>query len=183
MAARTIQGQSEQARANLLDRIVKHGPDDKRSWIFFADVFATPQIAGCYQRFDDLRRVLLGFAPVDQFVTRELFGDETTPGLVPIQAANHVIAVSPLSLHKSDGRTIVVIEADRIGVACDVEPVASPADTKLWRRQELVHEPLGSVRAVVGEKLVHAVRSRWQSGQVKEQPPRQSRAIGIGRHR
>src|SRR4029434_192190 len=77
----------------------------------------------------------------------------------------------------------VLVRSVVIGVAHNIQPVASPPFPKLPRSQQPVHHALDGSRRVVAWKGVHVV-GRWrQSGKVEGQAAQQDSFVRIARWR
>ena len=64
--------------------------------------------------------------PLDHLIAGKLLANEVVVGLVGVEGIDDVVAVSPLSLGK-DEAIGVHVEAHRVSVADDIEPMACPA--------------------------------------------------------
>ena len=74
----------------------------------------------------------------------------------------------------------VLVEAVRVGIAGDVEPVPAPALAIARRRQQPLDHPFVGVGPLVGEERVDLGRGRRQAGQVERDPPQQLPPAGGG---
>ncbi len=93
------------------------------------------QEAGGDEAIDDLGGERGGVAPGDQFITRELLGEEALPGAILVEGAHDPVAVTPLAAIAELDDPRVVVGADDIDVSRTVEPVPAPAFPQVRRRQ------------------------------------------------
>ena len=108
-------------------------------------------------------------------VAGQLFANELVVGFISIKGINHVIAVAP-------GMRIgeVDVLAAGFGVACDIQPVASPAFPETFRSQQSVHQFLISPGVLVIYKSLHFLRCGRHTVQIKKEPANQGAPIGLG---
>ncbi len=111
-------------------------------------------------------------------VAGDLFGEEHVVGLVGVERLDDVVAIAP-----GVGAVDVVLEAGRVGVAGDVEPVPAVALAVVRRRQQRVDQPLPRVGTRVGDEGVDLGRRRRQAEQVEIGAADQRAAIGARRRR
>src|SRR5262249_61195562 len=109
----------------------------------------------------DARRNLRLLRVGGGFVARELLTNELVVGLVVVEPLPHVTAIAPRV-----GTTHVELEAARIGVANQVEPMARPSLAVVRAGEQTVDQSFpGSRRGVFDERL-DLFRAGRQSRQV-----------------
>src|SRR6185295_17365030 len=116
-------------------------------------------------------------APGLELVPGELLLKELIVRLVLVERANHVVAIAPRV-----GPIVVLLEAARIGVTRDVQPMPAPSLAVVRRREQRVDETRPGVRRVVREKRGGFGRTRRQANQI-EIGPTEQREPGRGRSR
>jgi hypothetical protein len=138
VAASATHGQSHERQGRRSDQIIQRVlPPALTSASAFG---AEPQETGRDHRFLRVGRVL---------VARELFTNELIVRLIVVERFDHVIAIAPRL-----GTIHVELEAARIGVANQVEPVARPSLAVMRTGEQPVDQSLpGSGRGVFDEGL------------------------------
>ena len=182
MAAGASDRQPQQAGAHDVERVVHDGvivlldqPD-----VLVGQVARGAKVAGGHERLAHGGSQPRGAAPVVQLVAGQLLDDEAVVGLVVVQGRDHPIAIAPLAVGQQDVRG-VDIEADRVDVARQVEPVAPPALAEVGRGEQAIDQPFVSVGRRVGKEGGLLVRRRRQAHEVEIDPTQQRRAVGFGR--
>ena len=110
-------------------------------------------------------------------VAGDLLPDEAVEGLVAVQGVDDVVAVA-----EGVGEGDVLVEAVRVGVAGDVEPVAAPAFAVVGRGEEPVDDPGEGVGALVGQEVLDLGFRRGQADQVERGAAEKRAPVGW-RHR
>ena len=111
-----------------------------------------------------------------EFVAGELFADELVVGLVLVEGADDVVAVTP---HL--GAELVALVAVGVGVAHDVEPVPRPPLAVARVGEERVHKLLVGARRAVVDEGEHFL-GRWrQADEIEAEAADQRAAVGLGR--
>src|SRR5438128_1405608 len=82
-----------------------------------------------------------------QKIARDLLTEELIVGLVPIEGVDHII---PVKVGLRD-RVIGGI-ARRVGVSCNVQPVARPTLSIIWGGEQSIHYFRKSIWRAVGEE-------------------------------
>ena len=82
-----------------------------------------------------------------ELVAGDLLLQERVVGFVLIERADHVVAIAP-----GVGAVVVLLEAARIGVPGDIQPVAAPSLAVVRRGEQRVNQSLPRARGVVREK-------------------------------
>ena len=77
---------------------------------------------------------------VGQQIAGKLFDRELVERQVPIERLDHPLAIGP------DLAEIIEVNAVRVGVAGDVEPVAAPVLAPLRRFQKMIDQPRIRIR-------------------------------------
>ena len=111
---------------------------------------------------------------VRQQVAGELLPHEAIVRHVVVEGLHHPIAVHP------DLPRFVLLVAVRVGVAGGVEPDAGPALAVVRRGEQLLHELLVSVRALVREVVVDFLRARRQADEIEVKPPTERDLVRLG---
>ena len=111
-----------------------------------------------------------------QFVAGQLFLDEAIPGLVGVERADDVVAITPCV----GADRICVGVAVGVGVARDVEPMASPAFAVGLGGQQTVDQFREGVGRSVGDERGGLGRRGRQAGQVEGRAADERGAIGFG---
>src|SRR5437879_5230005 len=88
--------------------------------------------------------------------------DEAVKGLAGVERTDDVIAVPP-----SVGIEVVDFEAAGIGVADDVEPVAAPALSVVWGRQQPFDQVFVGIGPIVLRKNLALVRGWRQADEIE----------------
>ena len=112
-------------------------------------------------------------------IARELFLDETRPGLVAVQRADDVIAVRPRGHAK-----LVLVVAVGFAEVNDIEPVPGPSFAIARAGEEAVHEAFDCRLRIANcrfEEGVHLIWRRRQAGQVESNPANERGRISLGR--
>ena len=108
-------------------------------------------------------------------VAGDLFADETVEGFVAIEGIDDVVAVAE---RVAEGD--VLVEAVRVGIAGDVEPMAAPALTVVRRCEEPVDDPGEGVGALVGEEIFDLGFRRGQADEIEGGAAEQGAFVGRG---
>ena len=111
--------------------------------------------------------------PAVHLVTGDLLDQENVEGLVLVEGANHIVSVSPRV-----GTMHVVLEAGRVGVARDVEPVAAVAFAVVRRREQPVDQPLPRVRRLVGDEARDFLWGGRQAEEIEMRAADERRFVG-----
>ena len=108
-----------------------------------------------------------------QFIAGQLLADELVVGLVFVQRADDVIAITP-----DIGFGAVALETVAFGIPYQVEPVAGPVLAVMGRGEEPINHFLVSVRRTVCEESIDLPRRRRQPDQVIVDAPQQDTFLG-----
>jgi len=103
-----------------------------------------------------------------------LLDDEPIERHVLVEGADHVVTI------RRDVAVIVAMNAGRVGIAHQVEPVHGHPLAVVRRRQQRVDKSVVGVRACVRDERGHLLDRGGQADQVERQSPGQRRAIGLG---
>ena len=106
-------------------------------------------------------------------VPGDLLDHELVVGQIPVQGLDHPVPIFP------DLAGQVVVVSVGVGVAGQVEPVASPALAVVGGTQKIVDEALVGVRARIFQKRLHLPGLGQQSDQVQIGPADQGRLLGF----
>ena len=74
----------------------------------------------------------------------------------------------------------VALEGVGVGVADEVEPVASPLLAVVRRREQPVHHLFPGLRRIIGEEVTGFLLGRRQAGDAVGRPPQERPFIGLG---
>ena len=110
-----------------------------------------------------------------QLVGRDLLLHEGGVGLVAIERLDHPIAIPP-----GGDEEVIGLEAGRVGVAHQVEPVAAPALAVPRRREQAVDELFVGVGRLVVDELLHLLGRGRQAVQVEIGAAGEGAAVGFG---
>ena len=110
----------------------------------------------------------LFFGRVRQEIARELLAGEDVERLVVIERLDDVVAVG------KDALVLVAVEADRIGVAGDIEPPDRHAFTEVGRGQQAIDLLLIGIGRFVGQEDGGLGGRGRQAGQVKRDATQQA---------
>ena len=108
-------------------------------------------------------------------VAGDLAAQELVVGHVGIDRTDHPVAIPP-----GVRPQLITLEAMRVGVVGDVEPVAGPTLAVVCRREEAVEELFVGIGGMVGNERGHLVGSRRQPEQIKRQPANERATVGLG---
>ena len=108
-------------------------------------------------------------------VAGDLFVNEAVEGLVAVERVDDVVAIA-----EGVGESDVLVEAVRVGIAGDVEPVAAPTLTVVRRGEEPVDDPGERVGALVGEEILDLGFRRRQADQIERGAAEQGALVGRG---
>src|SRR5438552_2051145 len=126
MAARTLEREAQRGGDDDGLRIVQHPVLIFRELVRVEvgprGIHRGPEESGGYERFLDLGRPLLRRAVILQLVARYLLAEETVVRLIRIQAADHVIAITPGV--RAD--QVLLQNAFAVGIPGSIEPVPRP---------------------------------------------------------
>ena len=103
-----------------------------------------------------------------EFIAGQLLTNELVVRLVVVERADDVVAITP-----DERLGIVPLEAVRLGVANQVEPMSSPMLAVVPRIEQPIDDLLVGVRRRVRRKLFDILRRRRQAGQRVKQSPQQ----------
>ena len=173
----TFDRQAQDGRTEHIDLVDDHfEPFDHRvDNVAAGAIGSLSQEPGGHQVVLQLGADRLGGREVGEFVTGYLFQQEAVVGLVVVESADHVVAVSPRMGADRVGRAF----AFRIGIAGQVEPVPSPAFTVVPAGQEAIDHPGVGTGLLVSQEGLD-VFPRWgQSSQIESHASNQCLAIGF----
>ena len=117
VASRAAQGESQQRAAERVDHI------GKVEVLIVGRRLVSVSFADRQKpRRGDSIRIQFAWSFTSENVAGDLFANELVEGFVPVERVDHPIAILPGLAYR-----VVSSIACRVGVASDVEPVASPA--------------------------------------------------------
>ena len=109
-------------------------------------------------------------------IANDLFADELIVGRVLVEGANDVIAIWPRV------RTLGVdLEAVRVRVAHDIQPVLRPTFAVAWRSEEFVHDALVGIATTILHEGIDLLLRWRQSDEIEIDPPQPAHAIRLRR--
>ena len=111
-----------------------------------------------------------------------LLGEEAVVRLVGVEGGDHVVAVLPLAVTHDDV-VGVGVEADRVGVADDVEPVAAPTLAEARRGEQPIDLAGERVWRPIGHERGDLVGRRRKSVQIERSPSQKRRACRPARRK
>ena len=114
---------------------------------------------------------------IGEKVAGELLGHEAVEGHVPVERVDHPIAVFP------HGTVTVAGVAVGVGIAGDVEPMASPTLPVVGGIQQTVDQALVGAGPGIGQKPGNFSRSRRQADQIEADAANERPPVGFGRRR
>src|SRR5205814_9054363 len=130
---------------------------------FLIDLGVAMETSGNLLPDGRLRKQIAGELPDGKLVERQVL----------IERADYPVAVLPNRTRRVDGIAV------RVRVTGRVQPPSAPAFAVMGRGQQLVHQPLVSVRTQVVDELVRFLRPRRKAQQIEAQPPNQRDAVSI----
>src|SRR5690348_7646620 len=104
--------------------------------------------------------------PEGQQVPSELFTNKVWIGFIVVEALYDVIAIAPRIIEQQ-----ILVEPIRVGVACQVQPVTSPAFTEVRRLQQAIDDFCEGLLRAVLKKIIDLGDGRRQADQIKGCPP------------
>ena len=110
-----------------------------------------------------------------QFVSRQLFAEESVVRLVLIERADDVIAIAP-----GVGAVEIMFEAVGVGIAGNVEPVTSPALAVLGRTEQAVDQPLPCARLLIIYIGCRFGGRGKEAGKIEIGAAKQGGGVGLG---
>ena len=142
-------------------------------------IAGVPQESGGDQLLELVRGETVGVPPVGQFVTGHLLDQELVERFVSVVGPDHIVTVSPDTRGQLDSPSVVV-GPDDVDVACDIQPVTSPAFPVPRIGQHTIDEPGPCSRSPVGEEPIDIRGVGRQSKNVEVNAANQRRQSRLG---
>ena len=109
-----------------------------------------------------------GILASGQQIPRDLLDEKLIEGLVFVEGAHHIVAVTP-------GMTKRHVFVHPVGICIpgEIQPVTAPTFAVMGRNQKRFYDPRKRLRRSVGDENLHFLRSRRQAGKIKRGAPQQ----------
>ena len=181
VALGTLERQSQERRADDLDRPLEHGVLVGADLVGVAvalagAVLAVAQEMGRDELVDDRGRGVPAATIARQLIAGQLFADDLVERPIGVERANDVVAIAIGQRPVGIGAEVAV----GIRVSRRIQPVLAPALAVAWRGEQTFNEPGVGIRIGVVEERRDLLGSRRQARQVEAEAADQRCAVGVG---
>ena len=110
---------------------------------------------------------------VREQIPGQLLGDEDIVGKISVVGPNHPVTPGP------DMILLVVLVAEGVGIAGDIQPAGSHVLSVTGRRQQPVHNPLVGPGGRIGQIGVHLFEAGRETGEIQSHPSQERLSVGL----